>query len=214
MDKVFKIPMVNINRTRCDLDSIELSPDHINHCVSKGKSLDYDCRNHIRVVQVIESSNINSYKLYVCGTNAHSPKDYIIDMKSMQVSPDVEMRKYPWIGSGIAKCPFDPEDNSTAVWVESGNPGGAPALYSGTVAEFTKADTVIFRSDLYNPNNSQKIESFKRTIKYDSKWLDKPHFVGSFEINDHVYFFFRESAVEYINCGKNIYSRVARVCKV
>lgn len=26
-------------------------------------------------------------------------------------------------------------------------------------------------------------------------------------------FFFRETAVEYINCGKNVYSRVARVCK-
>ena len=30
---------------------------------------------------------------------------------------------------------------------------------------------------------------------------------------DHVYFFFRETAVEYINCGKTVYSRVARVCK-
>ncbi len=42
----------------------------------------------------------------------------------------------------------------------------------------------------------------------------EPNFVGSFDIGDYVYFFFRESAVEYINCGKNIYSRVARVCKV
>lgn len=28
-----------------------------------------------------------------------------------------------------------------------------------------------------------------------------------------VYFFFREAAVEYINCGKAVFSRVARVCK-
>lgn len=28
-----------------------------------------------------------------------------------------------------------------------------------------------------------------------------------------MYFFFRETAVEYINCGKAVYSRVARVCK-
>lgn len=42
----------------------------------------------------------------------------------------------------------------------------------------------------------------------------EPNFVGSFEIGEYVYFFFRESAVEYINCGKSIYSRVARVCKV
>ncbi len=37
--------------------------------------------------------------------------------------------------------------------------------------------------------------------------------MGSFEVGDYVYFFFRESAVEYINCGKAIYSRIARVCK-
>lgn len=73
---------------------------------------------------------------------------------------------------GIAKCPYDPADNSTAVWVEKGNPGDLPALYSGTNAEFTKADTVIFRTDLYNLTTGRKAFSFKRTLKYDSKWLD------------------------------------------
>lgn len=29
-----------------------------------------------------------------------------------------------------------------------------------------------------------------------------PDFVSSHEIDDFVYFFFRETAVEYINCGK------------
>ncbi len=28
-----------------------------------------------------------------------------------------------------------------------------------------------------------------------------------------VYFFFREEAVEHINCGRGVFSRVARVCK-
>lgn len=41
----------------------------------------------------------------------------------------------------------------------------------------------------------------------------EPNFVGSFDIGSHVFFFFRETAVEYINCGKSVYSRVARVCK-
>lgn len=36
----------------------------------------------------------------------------------------------PGIGVGIAKCPYDPQDNSTAVYVENGNPGGLPALVS------------------------------------------------------------------------------------
>ncbi len=32
--------------------------------------------------------------------------------------------------------------------------------------------------------------------------LADPDFVSSFEYGDHVYFFLREAAVEYINCGK------------
>lgn len=35
-----------------------------------------------------------------------------------------------------------------------------------------------------------------------SRWVNDPQFVGSFETKDHVYFLFREIAVEYINCGK------------
>ena len=44
--------------------------------------------------------------------------------------------------------------------------------------------------------------------------LSEPQFVASFEVGNYVYFFFREVALEYTNCGKRIYSRVARVCKV
>ena len=44
-------------------------------------------------------------------------------------------------------------------------------------------------------------------------FFSAPDFVSSMEDADHVYFFFRETAVEYINCGKTVYSRVARVCK-
>lgn len=81
----------------------------------------------------------------------------------------------PGIGMGVAKCPFDPADNSTALWVERGNPGNLPALYSGTNAEFTKADTVIFRTDLHNLTTTRIQYSFKRTLKYDSKWLDSKY---------------------------------------
>lgn len=44
-------------------------------------------------------------------------------------------------------------------------------------------------------------------------YFSEPNFVGSFDIGEYVLFFFRETAVEYINCGKSVYSRVARVCK-
>jgi hypothetical protein len=86
----------------------------------------------------------------------------------------------PGIGMGVAKCPYDPADNSTALWVEKGNPGSLPALYSGTNAEFTKADTVIFRTDLHNLTTGRREFSFKRTLKYDSKWLDSKYIIASF----------------------------------
>lgn len=41
----------------------------------------------------------------------------------------------------------------------------------------------------------------------------EPNFVGSYEVGEYVMFFFRETAVQYINCGKNVYLRVACVCK-
>lgn len=34
------------------------------------------------------------------------------------------------------------------------------------------------------------------------RWLNGAQFVASFETELYVYFLFRESAVEYINCGK------------
>jgi len=38
------------------------------------------------------------------------------------------------VGLGIAKCPYDPLDNSTAIYVEDGNPGGLPGLVSKLLA--------------------------------------------------------------------------------
>ncbi|KAK9708588.1 hypothetical protein QE152_g27111 [Popillia japonica] len=149
-------------------DSLILEPTLIDNCVSKGKSEHFDCRNHIRVIQSIGDGD----RLYICGTNAHNPKDWVVHANLTHLSRNTFV---PGIGLGIAKCPYDPTDNSTAIWVEKGNPGDLPGLYSGTNAEFTKADTVIFRTDLYNLTTGRKEFTFKRTLKYDSKWLDKPN---------------------------------------
>jgi len=51
------------------------------------------------------------------------------------------------------------------------------------------------------------------TFNFSFFQFTEPNFVGSFDIGEYVYFFFRETAVEYINCGKAVYSRIARVCK-
>lgn len=36
----------------------------------------FECRNHIRVIQSME----NGSRLYICGTNAHNPKDYVVNV--------------------------------------------------------------------------------------------------------------------------------------
>ena len=206
MDTIYKLSTSNLAASDCERDALPMPASNAANCISKGKTETFDCRNHIRVIQPIGDGS----RLYVCGTNAHSPKDHVIYANLTKLA---RHEFYPGVGDGIAKCPFDPHDNSTALWVESGNPGGHPAIYSGTNAEFTKADTVIFRGDIFDVNTGRRKYTFKRTIKYDSHMLDKPDFVGSYDIGDYVYFFFREMAVEYMNCGKTIYSRVARVCK-
>ncbi|XP_045492185.1 semaphorin-2A-like isoform X1 [Colias croceus] len=206
MDRIFRLNMTDISQSHCERDALLLEASNVARCVSKGKSEPFECRNHIRVLQPLGDGE----RLYVCGTNAHSPKDWVVYLNLTHL-PRHEY--VPGVGLGVAKCPYDPADNSTAVWVTKGNPGGLPALYAGTNAEFTKADPVIFRNDLFDFRTGQKRFNFKRTLKYDSKWLDKTNFVGSFDVGDYVLFFFRETAVEFMNCGKAVYSRVARVCK-
>ncbi|KAL1385393.1 hypothetical protein pipiens_012915, partial [Culex pipiens pipiens] len=62
--------------TSCERDAIVLDPtsSDIRNCVSKGKSEMFDCKNHIRVIQPMDNGN----RLYICGTNAHNPKDVVI----------------------------------------------------------------------------------------------------------------------------------------
>ncbi|XP_064607739.1 semaphorin-2A-like [Liolophura sinensis] len=110
-------------------------------------------------------------------------------------------------------CPFDPFDNTTAVYSMQGNPENLPAFYSAANADYTKSIPTIFRSRIFYQNGTLAYE-YLTTAKKDPKWLNEPQFVGSFEMEEVVYFFFREEALEHSHsCGKKVYSRVARVCK-
>ena len=52
-------------------------------------------------------------------------------------------------------------------------------------------DQLNYIVDLLNPTTGAREYNYKRTIKYDSHMLDKPDFVGSYEIGEYVYFFLR-----------------------
>ena len=73
MDRIFRVNLANVSQTDCQQDSLELEPSNTANCISKGKSEEFDCRNHVRVIQLIDSGK----RLYICGTNAHNPKDQV-----------------------------------------------------------------------------------------------------------------------------------------
>ncbi|XP_021935151.1 semaphorin-1A isoform X2 [Zootermopsis nevadensis] len=149
-------------------------------CIVKGKD-EENCQNYIRIL-----AHTAPGKLLICGTNSFKPvcRDYSVQNDGYVMDKEKH---------GQALCPYDPQHNSTAVFVDGD-------LYTGTVADFSGMDPIIYRESL-------------QTEQYDSMSLNAPNFVSSMTQGDFVYFFFRETAVEYINCGKAVYSRVARVCK-
>ena len=53
-------------------------------------------------------------------------------------------------------------------------------------------------------NSVGQKKSLKLISIYEYNWTSvaEPDFVSVYEIGDYVYFFFRETAVEFINCGK------------
>ncbi|KAL1492772.1 hypothetical protein ABEB36_010971 [Hypothenemus hampei] len=129
---------------------------------------------------------ISPGRLLVCGTNSFKPlcRNYVYKNGKYIMEKESE---------GIGVCPYDPNHNSTAIY-SNGH------LFSATVADLSGADPLIYREPL-------------RTELSDLKHLNAPNFVSSVTYGDYIYFFFRETAVEFMNCGKIIYSRVARVCK-
>jgi semaphorin 6 len=114
-------------------------------------------------------------RFLVCGTNAYKPL-----CRQFTIKDGVYVQKSEMDGLGL--CPYDPRHNSTAVFAEG-------QLYAATVADFTGGEPLIHRDKI-------------RTERLDLNQLNGPNFVGSFAYQDYVFFFYRETAVEYMNCGK------------
>ncbi|XP_014234777.1 semaphorin-1A-like isoform X1 [Trichogramma pretiosum] len=125
-------------------------------------------------------------RFLTCGTNAYKPlcKSFLVKNGNYVIEND---------NDGLGLCPYDPAHNSTAVFADG-------QLYAATFADSSGGEPLIHREKI-------------RTERSDLNQLNGPNFVSSFSYGDYVYFFYRETAVEYMNCGKAVYSRVARVCK-
>uniref|UniRef100_A0A803VX16 Semaphorin-6B n=1 Tax=Ficedula albicollis TaxID=59894 RepID=A0A803VX16_FICAL len=156
----------------------------ISICRMKGKH-EAECRNFVKVLLVRNES-----LLFVCGTNAFNPICANYSMDTLEPVGDNI--------SGMARCPYDPKHANVALFT-----GGM--LFTATVTDFLAIDAVIYRSLGDSPT--------LRTVKHDSKWFKEPYFVHAVEWRSHVYFFFREIAMEFNYLEKVVVSRVARVCK-
>uniref|UniRef100_A0A8C5DJD6 Sema domain-containing protein n=1 Tax=Gouania willdenowi TaxID=441366 RepID=A0A8C5DJD6_GOUWI len=143
-----------------------------------------ECRNFIKVLLSRRGG------LFLCGTNAFNPLCASYTADTLEKVGDTV--------SGMARCPYDPRHANVALFAE-GN------LFTATVTDFLAIDAVIYRSLGDSPA--------LRTVKHDSKWFREPYFVSAVEWGPHIYFFFREIAMEFNYLEKVVVSRVARVCK-
>lgn len=160
------------------------SDAHRELCTLKGKT-EKECQNYVRVF-----ARISDTQVMLCGTNSYKP---LCRYYNVQENTDDTRFKLVNEMEAQGRCPYNPEHNSTYVFADG-------HLYSATVADFSGADPLIYREP-------------QRTEQYDLKQLNQPAFVSAVDYNGYVFFFFREIAMEYMNCGKSIYSRVGRVCK-
>ncbi|NWX10814.1 SEM6C protein, partial [Caloenas nicobarica] len=160
-------------------------PRDRDNCAMRGRRQD-ECHNYIRVLVPRDTGT-----LLACGTNGFSPLCRTYQASSLAQEGE-EL-------SGQARCPFDAKQSIVALFADG-------SLYSATVADFQASDAVIYRS--LSPGRPPL-----RSLKYSSRWLQEPHFVQVLPYGPHIYFFFREVAVELSALGKVLVARVARVCR-
>ncbi|CAG2100155.1 unnamed protein product [Medioppia subpectinata] len=204
-DYLVRVGLDNFESSRPEAHYIPADTEKQKLCERKGMKR-WQCHNYITVLLPIAATK----QVLVCGTNAFSPECEVRQLLSLSTVIKRE--------SGVSKTAFSPLWNTTALLTQSGD-----YYYAGPL-DFRGIDAAITKhpSNPLSPTQSSALlatsapnkKSILRTLQSDSKWINADaNFVYNFEYESHIYFLFRESAVEYINCGKKIYSRIGRVCK-
>lgn len=197
----YKTSRLKLENVETDLVSWKPTDDVYQECLrSLGEK---HCENFISIVSLEgTSSNSSEYnggdgerRILTCGTYANRPQ---CTWRSANALNDI-LDTF----DGIGKSPQTPDLSSTHVSMPNGD------HYFATSIDYSdlgiKLDFLIDRS--LGPSRQL------RTDRYNSNWMNAPVFVASMTIGDYVYFFIRETAIEYMNCGQKIYSRVIRICK-
>ncbi|XP_053529705.1 semaphorin-4E-like isoform X1 [Ictalurus punctatus] len=192
-EAIFALDLTNITHKQA-MVKWDVSPDNKKMCSYKGKNLETECHNYIRILHKMPDG-----RMYVCGTYAFSPTcDY---MSYTEGNLTLESKQH----KGKGKCPFDPFQRYASEFVDG-------ELYSATSMNFLGSEPVVMRSS----NKTIRTD-------YYSSWLSEPQFIGMKYVaegkenpegdDDKIYLFFSETAMEYDSYNKLDVSRVARVCK-
>lgn len=198
-NRLVQLSLININASNSvKILEVPASESNRKPCFFNGKSDEY-CQNYIKYVV-----RVDTLTLSFCGTDANTPSQYTAMYNVTTGSYELTTKS-----SKATACPRDPKDNTTAVYVRTGNPGDLPALYAATINDNGKA--TISRPELITSDSTKLSDKLENADPLH--WLNEPQFVASFEVDDVVYFFFREIAVEFTGFMKKIVSRVAQVCK-
>ncbi|KAL2088570.1 hypothetical protein ACEWY4_015469 [Coilia grayii] len=195
-DTLFALDVSDItSHTQQKMLSWETPEKKRKECGFKGKDLQKDCFNYIKLLL-----HLNDTHLYVCGTYAFSPTCTYVHAASFSLLRDE--RGEVLMEDGRSRCPFSPEYKNTAVIADG-------MLYTGTVSNFQGNEPTISKS-----------LGTGAALKTDNSlnWLEDPVFVGSAYMpgrdgDDQIYFFFSETGREFDFFDNTIVSRIARVCK-
>lgn len=160
------------------------------------------CHNFITALLPITAAGHREKQILVCGTNAYSPECEIRPLSAMDT---VTSRSAP-INS------YSPMWNTTSLITSTGE------FFYGGPLDLRGIDSSITRQQIslnsFVKATNPKDKRIIRSAQHDSKWINSDaNFVHSFEYQSHVYFLFRETAIENMNCQKIQLSRIGRVCK-
>ncbi|XP_074651379.1 semaphorin-2A-like [Tubulanus polymorphus] len=183
---VYRLDLSDISKQ--PLSSEEIKPSVASTC----KTDKLECQNHIRFI--VQEKDL----LFICGTGGQSPIAFTLNQNNLTHSTVPNKL--------TTKCPYDPNHNSTMLWVEKGNPKNIPMYYYGFPQQSVNdMDPVISRIEDVLRTKNQRQSRMGLNAPVD--------FVGSYEWGDYVYFWYREVAVELGDGHSKSYARVARVCK-
>lgn len=99
----------------------------------------------------------DQYENASCGVGGHSAQSSWSHLDSDALLQASDLSQVDEWVTGVAKSPYDPEHNSTAIMTADGN------LYSATVTDFKGRDPAICR--IMGPS------AHLRTVQYNNKWL-------------------------------------------